>query len=175
MNRIIRRIAVALAFYGCFTLSFGCSMFSAQVTDRKDVTDAVAACWAFFGRTDAPPKVRIVTDLTCTDPNSGQRGFMCGGQCRGGCTLLPTEISVTDNGAPLGQQGLVCHELGHALLIREGLEGLKDRNTAPGIEVLRDAQHTNAIWRKPGNCLSSDARCGLVARANAALVLSAQP
>jgi hypothetical protein len=88
-----------------------------DVQDLPGLREATALIWKSYGRTDKPPRVRIVQgeDLTCTDPVSGRPGFAViltsGAGCREWFTISPLEVSVAYR-LPWSDSAL-AHELEH--------------------------------------------------------------
>lgn len=98
--------------------------------DKAVPPGAVSVAWASYGRTDAPPDVRVVIP-NCTDAD-GRGGVTCGGKCAQGCTLDPLAVTIVDDDAnPLNMRPL-CHEMIHAWQARQGVADPFHRTTAWG-------------------------------------------
>lgn len=119
--------------------------------DFAGLREATAIAWTAYGRTDAPPRVRIVqgAELTCTDPASGKPGFpvllTTGPGCREGFTISPLETSVSWHGEAWHLTAL-AHELQH---VAQGRRGIVD----PGhlrIEWSTDVPAANALLEARG-------------------------
>lgn len=112
-------------------LLVGCGIVGGRVDGPGTEThpglrEATALVWTAYGRTDPPPRVRIMEgdDLTCADPISGKRGFpvllTSGMGCREGYTISPFESSVSWHGEPWHETAL-AHELEHVAQGRRGI------------------------------------------------------
>lgn len=115
-----RFLAIALLAASCAHAG----PLSTPGTARTDTTvhEAAALIWESYGGDTPAPLVRVATgsDLTCTDPNSGARGFECPNVgCREGCTLLDSVVS-WDGLSPWSATAL-SHELLHQLQERMGI------------------------------------------------------
>jgi len=97
-----------------------------DVQELPGLREAVALVWQAYGRTDAPPRVRVATgaELTCTDPVSGNAGFevllTSGRGCREGYTISPWETSVSWHGE-VWSDTVLRHELMHVAQGRRGI------------------------------------------------------
>jgi hypothetical protein len=141
--------ALVMLFAGCATQ--GAIVIPGSVTDKPGLSAAVKAGWSCLGRTDTPPKIRIVEgrDLNCTDPNSGKPGFNVlledertgkfGPACRNGFTFLPSEVMVSWTPAQVWSQSTLVHEMEHAKQARNGVIDSHHRRPEwePGGEVDR--------------------------------------
>jgi hypothetical protein len=111
-----------------FALLYGCASVGVrgEPADLPGLREATALVWQAYGRTDPPPRVRIVqgADLTCTDPVSHNPGFpvllTSGMGCREGFTISPLEASVAWTGQPWHETAL-AHELQHVAQGRRGI------------------------------------------------------
>lgn len=110
----MKRLALVIAgLMSCATVGV-----RGDVVELPGLREATALVWQAYGRTDAPPRVRIVqgADLTCTDPVSGNQGFpvllTTGPGCREGFTISPLETSVAWTGQAWHLTAL-AHELQH--------------------------------------------------------------
>lgn len=113
-----------LATYGCATSGTVYQAFPSQA-------DEVAIAWASYGRTDAPPEIRWVTDLPCIDPTSNKRGFWITEadnrdgegytRCREGFTMAFDWVLVAYHGEASIADTAATHELLHVALLREGI------------------------------------------------------
>lgn len=167
---LVMAVLLLLTHAGCSTVTADAQVVAADVEkalvqvgvrgsvmDEPGEADAVAAVWSFYGHTDAPPKVLLVTgtELSCTDPNSGNLGFpvllLTGPACRSGYTLLPDRVSVAYTGQPWSQSAL-AHEFMHQVLIRS-LQGKPlgdpDHKTA-GFQVGGAVDQANAMLAARG-------------------------
>lgn len=125
-KRLVALVAFLAMATGCATVGTG------PAPQKPGLSEAVALVWNFYGRTDPPPKVRVLEGaaLSCTDPNSGAEGFpvILGAEdgaprvdCREGYTVLPTEVMVAWTGKKPWSQTAMAHELMHARQFREGI------------------------------------------------------
>ena len=108
-------------------------------TPREHQDAAIAVVWQqTYGRTEKPPAVEWITDLPCTDPNSGKRGFpvvlMSGQECREGYMLTPWLVRVAWHGGKFSDTAL-AHELMHAVQAHEGIA---------------DPLHRMSVWQPGG-------------------------
>ncbi len=170
-RHIIGPVLACYAFGLLAAIAATCAIIpKGKVMDKPGLADAQAFIWRTgFGRTDASPLVKLVMggELTCTDPVSSTPGFECGNLCRGGCTLIPSTVSVSWWQDLPWHQSTLTHEDGHAMLIREGIEGMQATPVESVMEFLRDWGHKNVIFRKLEDCtLPQQGRCGLVAKVN---------
>ncbi len=118
---------LGLAACAAYALLAGCATVGVRgdVQGLPGLREATALVWTAYGRTDKPPRVRIVMadELTCTDPVSGQPGFpvllTTGPGCREGFTISPLETSVAYR-QPWSDSAL-AHELEHVAQGRRGI------------------------------------------------------
>jgi len=116
-----------LLFLGAVALVLACATIGVRgdVQELPGLREATALVWTAYGRTDKPPRVRIVQadELTCTDPVSGMPGFpvllTTGPGCREGFTISPLETSVAYR-QPWSDSAL-AHELMHVAQGRRGI------------------------------------------------------
>lgn len=143
-----------------FTLALACTttpkipdLLPGAVADRPGLIDAQALVWrAAYGRTDASPLVFLVEGdaLTCTDPNTGRRGFECPAVgCCEGCTVLPMIVSVAYSGERWSETSL-AHEDMHVMKLREAIAVLKYTPTKAAMQMLKDSDHRGPEWEPGG-------------------------
>jgi hypothetical protein len=149
----VKRALATVAWVLLLWLS-GCATTQLPEAVRDGEAQAVAIAWRMYGRTDLPPLVRWKQGeaLSCTDPNSGARGFpvflLEDGEakpgCREGYTMSPYSCDVAWHGELSFSETALAHELLHVAHLRQGIF---------------DGDHKRPEWQ-PG---------GLLDQANAAI------
>lgn len=120
-----------------WTLVCGCAhLRPGDIAERPNLRAATETAWTCLGQQDAPPVVRMVSELDCVNPENSLPGFRCMGFCRQGCTLEPGSVSLADEEGPWWTRPLV-HELAHAAQAKYGM---------------LDPLHRTAPFRKPDDC-----------------------
>src|SRR5688572_14153699 len=146
----------ALLVVAIFAPQCGCATVSEDERRRAEagVTYALDEAWACLGRTDRPPRVRVMTgaELSCISPISGLPGFpvavasddlhSVANDCREGYTISFWEVMVARHASEPWSRTTLVHELGHAVLLRQGI--IFDHH--PG----EDPQHGGPIFPAGG-------------------------
>lgn len=111
----------------------GCATGSVAMQPGQE--KAVWIVWVqVYGRPDAPPAIKWVTDLPCTDKASDRPGFYVipspedltdddrdHGTCREGFTYRWDQVSVALHPGDKPSTTVMAHELLHAALWRQGI------------------------------------------------------
>ncbi len=120
---LAKSLLAVLVFWAAW-IGTGCSHLmvrpNGSIAGQERATEII---WVeTYGRTDAPPAVRWITDLNCTSDINGRPGFMIysaeGHVCREGVTIVPYQVEIALRADDTFSTTTLAHEFLHAAQMR---------------------------------------------------------